>query len=147
MSSMDAINASFVMGFIVLVTSCWETPSQYGKGRNTSITRLRYSANHNALDSWPIRAHLTSQNDELCKNQRVSERRGNNNVQYVKKKKNWTTNHKHSALHKNNVISHMTPLKQILSSVHLSSFSGALQVAFLKCLGDTVLLDLVSLVL
>ncbi len=35
--------------------------------RNISITHLRYSANHNILDSWPIRAHLASQNDELCK--------------------------------------------------------------------------------
>ncbi len=52
-----------------------DTASQYGKGRNISITRLRYSANHNALDSWPIRAHLASQNDELCKNRLVSERR------------------------------------------------------------------------
>uniref|UniRef100_A0A671T2Q4 Interferon-induced GTP-binding protein Mx2-like n=1 Tax=Sinocyclocheilus anshuiensis TaxID=1608454 RepID=A0A671T2Q4_9TELE len=30
------------------------------KGRNISVTRLRYSANHNALDSWPITAHLES---------------------------------------------------------------------------------------
>ncbi len=60
--------------FIVLVSSCRDTVLQYGKGRNISITRLRYSANHNALDSWPIRAHLASQNDELCKNRRISER-------------------------------------------------------------------------
>ncbi len=73
MSPLDATNASFVMGFIVLVSSRWETPSQYGEGRNISVSRLRHSANHNALDSWPIRARLTSQNDELCKNQRVSE--------------------------------------------------------------------------
>ncbi len=53
-----------------------DTASQYGKGCNISVSRLRYSANHNALDSWPIRAHLASQNDELCKNRRVSERRG-----------------------------------------------------------------------
>uniref|UniRef100_A0A9J8CWY1 SDS3 homolog, SIN3A corepressor complex component n=2 Tax=Cyprinus carpio TaxID=7962 RepID=A0A9J8CWY1_CYPCA len=32
-------------------------------------------ANHNALDNWPIRAHLAFQNDELCKNRRVSEKR------------------------------------------------------------------------
>ncbi len=63
------------MGFIVFVSLRRDTPSQYGKGHNISITRLRYSANHNALDSWPIRAHLASQNDELCKNVRVSERR------------------------------------------------------------------------
>ncbi len=63
------------MGFIVFVSSRRDTASQYGEGRNISITRLRYSANHNALDSWPIRAHLASQNDELCKNQHVSERR------------------------------------------------------------------------
>ncbi len=47
------------------------------------VTGLRYSANHNAPDSWPIRARLTSQNDELCKNRHVSGRRSNNNVQYV----------------------------------------------------------------
>ncbi len=64
------------MGFIVFVTSRRDTASQHGKGRNISISRLRYSANHNALDSWPIRAHLASQNDELCKHQHVSERRG-----------------------------------------------------------------------
>ncbi len=62
------------MGFIVLVSSRQDTASQYGEGHNISVTRLRYSANHNALDSWPIRAHLASQNDELCKNRRISER-------------------------------------------------------------------------
>ncbi len=30
---------------------------------------------HNALDIWPIRARLASQNDEFCKNRRISERR------------------------------------------------------------------------
>ncbi len=83
MSPLDATNALFVMGFIVLVSSRRDTPSQYGEGRKISISRLRYSANHNALDSWPIRAHLASQNDELCKNRSVSGRRNNNNVQYV----------------------------------------------------------------
>ncbi len=63
------------MGFIVLVSSCREAASQYGKVRNIYITRLRYLADHNALDSWPIRAHLASQKDELCKNQRISETR------------------------------------------------------------------------
>ncbi len=76
-------NASFIMGFIVLDSSRRDTASQYGEGRNISVTCLRYSANHNAPDSWPIRARLASQNDELCKNRRVSERRSNNNVQYV----------------------------------------------------------------
>uniref|UniRef100_A0A671NRF4 UDP-glucose 6-dehydrogenase n=1 Tax=Sinocyclocheilus anshuiensis TaxID=1608454 RepID=A0A671NRF4_9TELE len=55
-------------------TSLRDMASQYGKGRNISVTRLRYSANHNALDSRSITAHLTFQNDELCKNRRVSER-------------------------------------------------------------------------
>ncbi len=54
--------------------------SKYGKGRNISVTRLRYSANHNALDSWPIRAHHALQNDELCKNRHVSERWGRDNA-------------------------------------------------------------------
>ncbi len=45
-----------------------------GKGRNISVSRLRHSANHNAPYSWPIRARLASQNDELCNNRRVSER-------------------------------------------------------------------------
>ncbi len=40
------------MGFIVFVSSRRDTPSQYGKGRNISVTRLKYSDNHNALDSW-----------------------------------------------------------------------------------------------
>ncbi len=73
MSPLDATNASFIMGFIVFVSSCRDMPSQYSEGRNISVSRLRYSANHNALDSWPIRARLASQNDELCKNQHVSE--------------------------------------------------------------------------
>ncbi len=76
MSLLDATNASFIMGFIVFVSSCRDTASQYGKGLNISVSRLRYSANHNALDSWPISVHLTFQNDELCKNRCVSERRG-----------------------------------------------------------------------
>ncbi len=51
---------------------------------NISVTRLRYSANHNAPDSWPIRAQRASQKDEL-RNNRVFQKRGrsNNNVQYV----------------------------------------------------------------
>ncbi len=49
----------FIMGFIVLVSSRRDTPSQYGEGRNISVSRLRYSANHNAPDSWPIRAHFS----------------------------------------------------------------------------------------
>ncbi len=76
MSLLNATNASFIMGFIIFVSSCWDTASQYGEGRNISVSRLRYSANHNALNSWPIRAHLTFQNDELCKNRRVPERQG-----------------------------------------------------------------------
>ncbi len=39
-----------------------------------SVTRLRHSANHNAPESLPISAHLASQNDELGKNRRISER-------------------------------------------------------------------------
>ncbi len=73
MSSLNATNASFIVGFIVLVSSRRDTALQHGKGRKISVTCLWYSANHNALDCWPIRAHLASQNDELCKNQRVSE--------------------------------------------------------------------------
>ncbi len=75
MSPLDATNASFLMGFIVFVSSLQDTVLQYGKGRNISVSRLKYSANHNALDNWPIRARLASQNDELFKNRRVSERR------------------------------------------------------------------------
>ncbi len=52
-------------GFIVFVSSCQDTPSQYGKWRNISVTRL--SIRPITLDSWPIRAHLASHNDELCK--------------------------------------------------------------------------------
>ncbi len=62
------------MGFIALVSLHRDTASQYGEGRNISVSRLRYSANHNTLNSWPIRERLASQNDELCKNLRVSER-------------------------------------------------------------------------
>ncbi len=76
MSPLDATNASFVMGLIVFVSSRRERPSQNSEGRNISVSSLKYSANHNAPDSWPIREHLASQNDVLCKNRRVSERRG-----------------------------------------------------------------------
>ncbi len=41
-----------IMGCNVCVSSRRDTASQYGKGRNISVSRLRYSANHNALDSW-----------------------------------------------------------------------------------------------
>ncbi len=67
MFSLNATNASFIVGFIVFVSLRRDMASQHGKGRNISVTRLSYSASHNALDSWPIRAHLASQNDELCK--------------------------------------------------------------------------------
>ncbi len=77
MSLLKAKNGSFIIGFIILVSSRRDTASQHGKGYNMSVTRLIYSANHNALDSWPIRAHFASQNNELCKkNLCVSERRG-----------------------------------------------------------------------
>ncbi len=74
MSLLDTTNALFIMmGFIVFVSS--RTASQYSKGHNISVTRLRYSTNHNALDR-PIRACLASQNDELFENQRISEKLG-----------------------------------------------------------------------
>ncbi len=56
------ISTALQMSFNVFVSSHRDTASQYGEGRNISVTRLRYSANHNAPDSWPIRARLTSQN-------------------------------------------------------------------------------------
>ncbi len=45
------------MGFS-LVAPHRDMASQHGKGRNIYVTLLRYSANHNTMDSWPIRAHL-----------------------------------------------------------------------------------------
>ncbi len=54
------------MGFIVLLHRRAGT-RHHNTGRNISVSHLRYSANHNALDSWPIRARFASQNDELCK--------------------------------------------------------------------------------
>ncbi len=100
MSPLDATNASFVMGSIVLVSSRRETPSQYSEGHNISISRLRYSANHNALDSWPIRARIASQNDELVKIHAFQ--KGNNNVQYGENNVFffYFKPHKHIALHK-----------------------------------------------
>ncbi len=82
MSPLDATNASYIMGFIDLVSSRWDTATQYPKGLNISVTRLRYSANHNVPDSWPIRAQIASQNYELCRNHCVLKSQ-NNNVQYV----------------------------------------------------------------
>ncbi len=37
---------------------CYVFP-KYSKGRNNSVTCLRYSANHKALNIWPIKAHLS----------------------------------------------------------------------------------------
>ncbi len=65
--NMNETDATFIVGFIVLVSSYQDTTSQHGKRHNISVTRLRFLANHNALDSCPIRAHLASQKDELCK--------------------------------------------------------------------------------
>ncbi len=45
--------------------------------------REQVVVDHSALESRPIRARLAAQSDELCKDRRVSERRSNNNVQYV----------------------------------------------------------------
>ncbi len=59
------------------------------------------NTNHNAPDSCPIRTCLASQNDELCKNWRVSERQGKeeqNNVQYVENNVFFEPR-KHIALH------------------------------------------------
>ncbi len=87
MSPVDATNAWFIMGLIVFVSSRRDMTSQYGERRNISVSSLRYSANHKALDIWPIRAHLVSQNDELCKKINVFHKGGakrrSNNVQYV----------------------------------------------------------------
>ena len=61
-------------GFYVYVSLLRpDKASQYVKRHNIYVTCLRHSANHNTLDSWPIRAHLAFQTDELCKNRRVSE--------------------------------------------------------------------------
>ncbi len=108
MSPLDATKASFIMGFIVFVSSHRDTAPQYGEERNVSVSRLRHSANHNgSLESWPIRARLTSQNDELSQNWPVSERQSNNNVQYVE----------------NNVFSNLKPHKHIeLHQIHKTMF-------------------------
>ncbi len=76
MSPLDATKASFVMFHCFDLVAPGNAITIYGEGHNISVTRLRYSAKHNALNSCPIRAHLTSQNDELCENRHVSERRG-----------------------------------------------------------------------
>ncbi len=41
MFPLDATNASFIMGFIVFVSSRLDTASQYGMGRNISISRKK----------------------------------------------------------------------------------------------------------
>ncbi len=66
MSQLDATNASFIMGLIVFVWSRRDKASQYDKGRNISVTCLRYSANDNAL---------ANQSTPRFSNQCVSERR------------------------------------------------------------------------
>ncbi len=70
------------------------------RGRNISVTCLRFLANQNALDSWPIRAHLVFQSDELCKNRDISERRGKN-IRYVENNVltlNFTPNTQNNAI-------------------------------------------------
>ncbi len=104
MSPVNATNAWFIMGLIVFVSSRRDMTSQYGEGRNISVSSLRYSVNHKALDSWPIRAHLVSQNDELCKKINVfhkgGAKRSSNNVQYVENYGFFNLRpHKHIALH------------------------------------------------
>ncbi len=77
--------ASLVMGFIVLVSSRWETPSQYGGG----VTFTSHSWGIRPITTHGIAGqseHLASQNDELCKNRSVSERWGNYNLQYLENK-------------------------------------------------------------
>ncbi len=64
------------MGFIVFVSLRQDMASQYGKGRNISVSRFTYSANHNTLDSWPMSFMKI---DAFQK----AEHRSNNNVQYV----------------------------------------------------------------
>ncbi len=68
MSPLDATN-SF----------CVVTPGHHNTVRGVALPSHAYSANHNALDSWPIRARLAFQNDELCKKStrfRKAEHRG-----------------------------------------------------------------------
>ncbi len=70
--------------FVVVAAMSWRWcvfPNMV-RGRKISITRLRFLTNQNALDSWPIRAHLAFQSDELCKNRDISERLGKN-IRYV----------------------------------------------------------------
>ncbi len=106
MSPLAATYTSFLMGFIIFVSSCRDTASQYDEGRNISVSCLRYSANHNTLNSWPIRAHLASQNDEFCKNRHISER--NDDVQYEENNVVFfTLNNKHCITPNTR---HMTPL-------------------------------------
>ncbi len=69
------------------------------RGRNISISLLRYSAHYNALESWPIRARLASQNDELCF--RKADHIGAT-IMYIMYVENNVFNlkpHKHIALH------------------------------------------------
>ncbi len=76
--------------------------SKYGKGRKISLTCLRYSANHNALDSWPIRAHRAFQNDELLKIDvfhKGGAERSNNTVQYVENNVCFFTLNRVNTLH------------------------------------------------
>ncbi len=96
MSPLDPTNASFVMGFIVLVSSRRETPLQYGEGRNISVTRLRYSTNHNALiagqseNTLLLRTMSFVKIDMFLKGGAL---RSNNNVQYVENNVFWTLYH------------------------------------------------------
>ncbi len=38
-----------------------------GTWHHNTVRDVTFPAKHNALDIWPIRAHLASQNDEVCK--------------------------------------------------------------------------------
>ncbi len=87
-------NTSFIMGFIVFVSSCRDMALQYSEGHNISISRLRYLAKHNALDIWPIRAHFASQNNELCKKYVCFRKVGHRGAFFF-----YLRPHKHIALH------------------------------------------------
>ncbi len=59
--------------------------SKYDKRHNISVLS-RNLANHNTLDSWPIKERVASQNDELDAFQKGRAERSNNNVRYVENK-------------------------------------------------------------
>ncbi len=84
---MQRKKTTFILAVVLLLPlPCHgDAVSKYDKRHNISVLS-RNLANHNTLDSWPIKERVASQNDELDAFQKDRAERSNNNVRYVENK-------------------------------------------------------------